>query len=452
MDLLVPLLVLAASGVIAGWLPGRLAGRGGASRLPSAPGRTVVWLARRRLGAGGTERRLAVLVVTAGLGMLLFALSAERSTANSAEDRVALAAGAEGVATLPGSWALDDEAVLVPPEDPKGDPLAAPVPGVRNPPLPPGNTVVWRGDVTSLLDDDQKDLLVIDPARFAEVALWGRGPDLAAARDAVRALAADPVEPDGTPRAIVVADPTSAQVGSVRMEVGFTRRDVAVASRVDAFPGMRGRPMYVVSAEYMWPKLGRDDPRLRPRNQHPGPLFVQTFLWSSGGAAGVEAVTTPRGLELDRTSTATELRQEAGYLATSRARGYQLAIAGYLALLSVLTLCIYAQRTAVLRRPTDLMLARIGLGRGRIARARAVEFVLLSTIAYGAAVAGVAVLAPLGGRLLDDQPGLLPRFAFQLSPVGLAVTAGAAVLATALAVALTTVRSASAEEDAYRDD
>jgi putative ABC transport system permease protein len=64
----------------------------------------------------------------------------------------------------------------------------------------------------------------------------------------------------------------------------------------------------------------------------------------------------------------------------------------------------------------------------------------------------VAALAPLGGRLLDDQPGLLPRFAFQLSPIGLAVTAGAAVVATALAVALTTVRSTSAEEDAYRDD
>jgi len=151
-------------------------------------------------------------------------------------------------------------------------------------------------------------------------------------------------------------------------------------------------------------------------------------------------------------TTAAELRQAAPAVATGRARGYQLAIAGYLALLAVLTLCVYAQRTAVLRRPADLMLARVGLGRARIRRARALEFVLLAAVAFGAAAAGVAALAPLGARLLDDQPGLLPRFVFQLSPAGLAVTAGAAVVAAALAVALTTVRSASAEEDAYRDD
>jgi putative ABC transport system permease protein len=36
--------------------------------------------------------------------------------------------------------------------------------------------------------------------------------------------------------------------------------------------------------------------------------------------------------------------------------------------------------------------------------------------------------------------------------VALAVTAGAAVLATVLAVLLTTVRAPGAEEDAYRDD
>jgi hypothetical protein len=118
----------------------------------------------------------------------------------------------------------------------------------------------------------------------------------------------------------------------------------------------------------------------------------------------------------------------------------------------VLTLSIYAQRTAVLRRPTDLMLARVGLGRRRVQRARALEFVLLAVVAFGAAVAGVALLVPIGARLLDDQPGLLPRFAFEISRDGLLITAAVAVAATLLAVLVSTVRSASAEEDAYRDD
>ncbi|MEU4239640.1 hypothetical protein [Actinoplanes sp. NPDC026619] len=453
-DLLVPLLVLAAVGVLAGWLPGRLAG---GSRLPSAPGRAVVWLARRRLGAGGAERRLAVTVVTAGLGMLLFGLSAMDSTAISADDRIAVAAGAESVAVLGGgSPELDDAAVTVPPDDPlRGAPPDEPVPGARTPPLPAGNTVVWRGDVLTPLDEFRKDLLVIDPARFLDVAMWGHGPDLAAARAAVAALAADPGTADetdgsGSARAIVVGDSSSNYVDTIRVTVGDATKDLEVAARVNAFPGMQGRPMYVVAATPMFAKLGPDDPRLRPRTRLPvGVQLFRTFLWS-GTAVG--PVLAAKGVVPESASSATLLRQDATYIATERTRGYQLAIAGYLALLAILTLCVYAQRTAVLRRPTDLMLARVGLGRNRVQRARALEFVLLAVVGFAAAVAGVAALAPLGGRLLDDQPGLLPRYAFQLSALGLVITFGAAGVAAALAVALTTVRSRSAEEDAYRDD
>lgn len=453
-DLLVPLLVLAAVGVAAGWLLGRLTGRRAPERLPVSPARAVLWLARRRLGTGGAERRVAVLVVTAGLGMLLFALSAVQSTAVSARDRVAVAAGAEGVAPLNGSWELDDAAVSPPPEDPLGGPPPdGPVPGVRVPPLPPGNTVVWRTDVKTPLDDDQKDMLFIDPARFGEVALWGDGPDLAAARAALTSLAGGPAETGGPVRAIVVADPTAAGLDVMPVTMGYRTEDLTVVARVAAFPGMRGRPMYVVAADPALGRLGIDDPRLRPRTAQPaGVSFAQALLWSSSGAAGVQAVTAPKGVTPERIETAAQLRHAAAYVATSRARGYQVAIAGYLALLAILTLGIYAQRTAARRRSTDLMLGRVGFGRARIRYARALEFVLLAAIAFGAAVAGVAVLVPVAGRLLDDQPGLLPRFAFQLSGAGLAVTAGAAVVATALAVALTTVRPASAEEDAYRDD
>ncbi|GIF19605.1 putative ABC transport system permease protein [Actinoplanes tereljensis] len=448
-DLLVPLLVLAAAGVLAGWLPGLLAG---GARLPTSPGRAVVWLARRRLGSGGAERRLAVTVVTAGLGMLLFGLSAVDSTATTADDRIAVAAGAENVAVLDGGSAeLDPAAVSVPPNDPlRGAPPDAPVPGVRTPPLPAGNTLVWRSDVLTPLDDLRKDLLVIDPDRFLEVALWGHGPDLAAARAAVRALAADPGTADatngsGSARAIVVGDPASALVDTIRVSIGVSTEDLIVAARVPAFPGMQGRPMYVVAATPMFAKLGPDDPRLRPRTAMPaGAQLFRTLLWSSAR--------TPDLPTASAVTSATLLRQDATYIATDRARGYQVAVAGYLALLAVLTLCVYAQRTAALRRPTDLMLARVGLGPARVRRARALEFVLLAAVSLVAAVAGVAALVPLGGRLLDDQPGLLPRFAFQLSPLGLAVTVAAAAVAAMLAVALTTVRSASAEEDAYRDD
>jgi hypothetical protein len=343
--------------------------------------------------------------------------------------------------------------VSLPPEDPEEPIEEKPVPGVRTPPLPPGTTLVWTGDATASIDDDQKDILIIDPARFLDVALWGRGPDLARAREALTALAATPAEPDGTPRVIAVADPASDQADAFPLTVGFKNVYVTVAAHVPAFPGMRGRPMYVVAADPMFYKLAREDPRLRPPGAAPsGVLTLRTLLWSSAGGAGIEAVTQPKNVTFEQLATADQMRHDAAYVATESARGYQVAIAGYLALLAILTLCIYAQRTAALRRPTDLMLSRVGLGPARIRRARTLEFVLLAAIGLASGVAGVLALSPLGGRLLDDQPGLLPRFAFELSPAGLAITAAAAVLATILAVALTTVRSASAEEDAYRDD
>ncbi|MBL7257212.1 FtsX-like permease family protein [Paractinoplanes lichenicola] len=449
-DLLVPLLVLVAAGVLAGWLPALLRGGG---KIPAAPTRVVVWLARRRLGSGGTERRLAVLVVTAGLGMLLFALSALHSTGSSADNRIAVAAGAEAVAKINGSWELDDQAPSAPPEVPNQAPPKGLVPGVRVPPLPPDSTTVWHVDVSTPLDDGQRDLLVIDPARFKDVALWGTGPDLAAARDAVTALAAHPTDVDGMPRAIVVADPSTVDVPLVRVSLGYNAENLMIAERVDAFPGMRGRPMYVVAADPMFALLGVDDPRLVPRTELGSPMFViQTYLWSSAGEPGVLAVTEPKGVQPERIDTAAQLREDGAYVATSRARGYQLAIAGYLALLAILTLCVYAQRTAVLRRPSDLMLSRIGLGRARVRRARSLEFVLLAVLSFAFAVAGVALLIPLGGRLLDDQPGLLPAFSFQLSVPGIAVTAGAAAVATVLAVLITAARSPGLEEEAYRDN
>jgi putative ABC transport system permease protein len=456
-DLLAPLLVLAAAGVIAGAVPGLLVSRRRAGAAPpGSPARAVLWLARRRLGAGGAERRLAVMVVTAGLGMLLFALCAVQATAGVTADRVAVAAGAEGVATIAGSWELDPAAVVVPPSDPLDPPREGPVPGVRTPPLPAGNTVVWRADITTPLDDTQRDLLLVDPGRIRQVALWGRGTDLAAARTALAALEAgvpDGPVPDGPVPVIAVADPAAAGLDTVQVTLGYESRALTVVARVPAFPGLRDRPMYVAPAEALFAGLGDADPRLRPRSAlDQNPLFLRTYLWSAAGPAGINAVTGPRGIRPERVDSAAVLRQGDAYVAAGRARGYQVAVAGYLALLAVLTLCVYAQRTAATRRPADLMLARVGLGRARVARARALEFALLAAVAFAAAVAGVAALGPAGGRLLDDQPGLLPRFEFQLTPVALAVTAGTAVLATVLAVLLTTVRAPGAEEDAYRDD
>ncbi|MBM2614263.1 hypothetical protein JIG36_01675 [Actinoplanes sp. LDG1-06] len=439
-DLLVPLLVLAAAGVLGGLLLSRLTGLRRSFRGGSLRG--VVWLARRRLADNSAERRLAVAVMTAGLGMLLFALCALTASATTVDDRVAVQAGAESVAVLDGGSAqLDPDAAEVP-EKPSEDP----VPGVRTPPLPAYATVVWRYDAWTSLDAAQHDLLVVDPVKFREVALWGRGPDLAEARDALPRLEGEP-EADRVP-AIVVADPAAAGQSAVSVDVGAWKGTLDVVAHVDAFPGLDAKPTYVVSEKAFFAQFGSADPRLRPRdsNAYTG-AFVRTLVWSS---RGTDAITSPLGVEPERVTTAAELRQRDIYVAASRSRGYQVAVAAYLALLAVLALCVHAQRTAAARRASDLMLIRVGLGPGRALRARLLELSLLAAVALAGAVAGVAALLPLGSRLLDDEPTRLPALHFGLTVPGLAVTAAVAVAAVVPAVLFTTSRSA--EEASYRDD
>ncbi|GID27664.1 hypothetical protein [Paractinoplanes brasiliensis] len=171
---------------------------------------------------------------------------------------------------------------------------------------------------------------------------------------------------------------------------------------------------------------------------------------AQGFDGGQDAVTVPLGAEPERVNTAASLRQRDVHVAAARARGYQVAVAAYLALLAVLTLCVHAQRTAAARRASDLMLIRVGLGRARALRVRLLELVLLAAVATTAAIAGVAVLLPFGTRLLDDEPARLPPLHFALTGPALLITATVGAGAVVLAALFTTSRSA--EEASYRDD
>jgi putative ABC transport system permease protein len=145
-------------------------------------------------------------------------------------------------------------------------------------------------------------------------------------------------------------------------------------------------------------------------------------------------------------------RQDPLYVAAGQSRGYELAIAAYLALLAVVALALHADRTAVAARPGDLMLARVGVGRARIAGARAAELVTLVVVAVVCAAAGLAGLAPFVTRLLDPNPGQVPVMRLAVPPAAIAVTAGVAVVAALLAAVLAVVRSSAREEDAFRGD
>lgn len=377
----------------------------------------------------------------------------------NADDRVAVAAGAEAVAQVGGSYLFEPNPVRVPPdpEPPGTQPPEGLVPGVRTPPLPADATFVWRIDADTYLGYGTRDMLVVNPEQFLRVALWGRGEDLAAARRALRRLGAvDPATavPGRPIPAIVVGDPEVGNATEVPVNLGPWTGWLEVVAHLPAFPGLSSRPLFVVPDTVTFTHLGYSDPRLLGRTDgviRPG-LFTRTYVWTSAGAAGVAEILAGRNFEPEQVETATRARQRPTAVAAAQSRGFQLAVAAYLALIAAVALAVYSERTASAGRPGDLMLARVGVGRARVVRARAVELVALVVVSLACAAGGLAVLAPLASRLLDEDPKLVPALRFTVPQEALTVTAAVAVIATVIATALAVLRARTREEEAYRAD
>ncbi|RJK95962.1 hypothetical protein [Vallicoccus soli] len=453
-DLLVPLLATAAAGALGAAVLARLVAPRGAARGAAAGTaplrRPAAWLARRRLARGGTEQRVVVTVVAAGLGMLLFALSAASSTATAVQDRVAVRAGAQAVAVLDGSWQLDPGAPVRPGEPAAGEPPAG-VPAGRTPPVPPGTSVVWRGDATTPLDEVPRELLLVDPAGLRDVVLPGRGPDLARARQALDELtAAAATGPGGDVPALVVGDPAAAGEDLLDVDALAWQGRLRVLDRLDAFPGASG-PTYVLPADAVLGELGPLDPRLRPASGPGWPFFEDVALWASSARLLADTLDAA-GARPESVSTAAEVRRLPALVAAERARGHQLAVAAYLGLLAALALAVHAERAASAGRAADLVLGRVGLRRRQVLGARVLELAALAAAGGACGVLAVLAVVPLGGRLLDDAPYLQPAVELAVGPAAVLLTAAAAagaVLAGALAAAARA--GTGGEEGAYRD-
>jgi putative ABC transport system permease protein len=445
LDLLVPLLVLAAVGAVGGRLLLR-AGSRAVTRSPAVgPGRPSLWLAAKRLAGVGDDRLLVVTLLTAGLGMLGYALAAASSVATTAEDRVAVLSGARGQAQIGASWQLDPSA----PKAPTQRDIAKhrPLPVVGDPRLPTGDTVVWRRTTTvpSLFGD--QGLLVIDPPSFAAAASWGRGPELAQARGLLPALDAAGHE---AARRFDVGDTTTPVPVLVTAGSGLRRGDVAsvagpgwvVAVRVldvvDAFPGHDdATPLLVAPSDGFFAHLGPGDPRYRPAPDvpQPSPTF-SAYAWSAGGSAALDRLLGAAHVTPLSTASDAQTRQLPELVATRWGVGYLGALGAGLALLSIVGLALYADRTAARSRASDVLLARLGLGRRGVRRSHALELALLVLTALLLAAVGGWVVTRLGPLGLDPGSARAPSFRLRPGTGALAgaVVAGGVALLAAVAV------------------
>jgi hypothetical protein len=500
LDLLVPVLVLAATGAVGARLVLRLAaartaaaaanaaatgaaaGAGaeaagaeagteaGAEAAGRSPGdrawsrRPALTLAARRIAAGGPQAVLLITVLTLGFGFLIYSLAAASSVRQVTADRSAVLAGARATAAIEASWLVDPGAPQLPrpdPDQPPEDPQL-PVPGARTPPLPAGTTIVWRGQVTVPPEYGNLDLLVIDPQRFAEVASWGTGPELAQAQgrlgaladaDARAATALRAGQRDGSIPALGIGEVLQrpgdgAAVSTFSGDVPITVIDV-----LPAFPGAAGRlPTVVVPADSFFTFLGQADPRVRPPPDSArfsrGPVEYSPFLWSATNLPALQRILEPLGVEPGITTIAATAEQQPDLVAARSSTGYLVALGLCVAGLAILGLAMFAERAATRARAADLLLARMGMGRGGTGRARALELGGLALIALLLAGIGVGVILPLGARLLDPGGGIAPAFVLRLDRVGpvAAVLAALAGLLLALFVSRSGSTSGSSGE------
>lgn len=242
------------------------------------------------------------------------------------------------------------------------------------------------------------------------------------------------------------------QAASVDLSLTFytTSLRIDVLDVLPAFPGADPRiPTVVVSHRLLDPLLA-DDPRYRPVTPPSGIGLGGTLsesdagfdvrVWAADGAAALDSLLTPIGIEPDDPATLAEAEQDPALAAARRGLGYQRALGLCLAALAGLALCLYADRSAARGRAADLLLRRVGLGRAGPGRARMFELGLTGVAALLLAVVGVALVTPLADRLVDGSPGAVPALTFRPTPGAVAVTVAACLIAVTLAAAVTAAR------------
>lgn len=475
LDLLVPLLVAAATGAVGATLLGRLVTRLARPphhrRRPAADDgalgtrgtrRAAVALALRRAAAPGDERAVVVTVVTAGLAVLLWALTSVVSVRDVVEDRVAAATGATAVAELRGSWELDADAPFQLTDEEVQDRLIeiGDLPAdLGSPEVPPGQTVVWHAQTSVPGRSGGVDVLLVDADSFGAAASWGATGAVAGLRDHLPAMAEAEARIGAQMRAgerwdalpVVVVGDLGLEAGStasVATDLGGAVL-VRVLDVVEAAPGRRsGRPRIIAPADPFLLQHLNNDPRLRPSTRAWTARRDQfrAELWTSGGAADLDRTLTAAGVEPIEVRTVQEARARPVFVAAGLGRTYQLAIGVLLALLAAAALALHADRAAARHRPTDVLLARAGLGRRGTALARDLEVVVLGATSGLLAVVAVLLVSPLADRLLDPGDGELPAARLVVGPTAVLVAVAAVVATTALAAVAARVRARSGSD------
>ena len=282
------------------------------------------------------------------------------------------------------------------------------------PPPLAGRATVARTDREADYGGAHVELLMVDPATFADGAFW----DPTFAHRPLSTLMEELTAPavDGAIPAIAVHGDLAPAGTAVATDVGAPTADVRVVDHIAAFPGMTSTRPVLVMAEGRAPKL-EDGMDLQ--------------VWTTAGADEVRRVADQLGWPIAYLVTADQITDTSPALPVVCTFSFVQALGVVVGLLAIVGLVAYVDARQRRRSVADALLARMGLSTRRQWRSLAAELTVLAAIAVtlGAALGWVAVAAV--HRHLDPIPAQLPTPLLRFP--GSAV-AGAVIVAVATVV------------------
>lgn len=366
-------------------------------------------LASRRLGALTPATTGMVALAAAAFGAVALSATLAESSQRTIDEKAGLLVGADVVARLPRPEATREALDL------------DTVPGT--------STVVFRAEEALLDDRAEVDVLVVDPEELAAVGYRPQGFDESSFAELLATL--ERGSEGGAVPALWAHPSAAAPSGQAPVTFEEHELSVDVIRRVDAFPGMAAdRPLLVVGDP---DALRSEDPIVDVRLAS----AVDPYLWLADVADEDEAqaALTRAGVDHDRVTMASELREDPGLTALDWTlgflRGQGIALGG-LGLVVLLASFITRQRQRAL--PTALA-SRMGLRRRSRALADAVELACLLAATLGLGVGSGLLAARVALGQYDPVPALALPPVLDLPAVSLVALLAAAAVGGALALA-----------------
>lgn len=251
---LFPLLALAATSIVVvamatgglDWLTARWSPKRLTARL-------VVSRSARDAALAG-----ALLATAVSFGVVAFGVVSAESVTQAVDDKVAAQAGAASVVQIPTSSLLED----------RPEALEA-------------STVVWRNQSVGLGDFTQEPLLAVDPATFANAAIWSdRNADDFTFGETLGLLEGSD---ENAVRILVAGDSAGVADGGILDPSTPDAVPYTVTARLEAFPGMGDEEtLLVVDAATLFEELGErapTSPEIISEDDPDGPFTTE--IWSS---------------------------------------------------------------------------------------------------------------------------------------------------------------------------